>query len=407
MNGPPVAAFVADVHVGNPSWCGGAPEAGVNRRGKLVLDSLRAAVAQARGMGARHFVVLGDLFNTSRATPQHVAAVMELLGPSAQGMAVHALLGNHDQESDAPGDNALSPLRHVGVRVHETDTVVAVTNDGRIVGELWMVPYRGGPASEWLPPAVAALHAASLRASAKRRPPVTLCLHLGVSDARTPVYLRGAPDSIDVDELVRVCATAGVRTVVAGNWHERRAWNRSVQVGEQLVTVDVLQVGALSPTGFNNPGLEGYGTLAWVEEDGVLRHHVAGGPRFVVVRSEQEFSALVARVRTVKLTDAAGLPTHPATFVRWVVDGDSDALEHAAGLVRTEVELGVLLGGEAVPDPNRATQRARRAVQAARHLPTIEERFNAYVGARGLPEERGAAVLRTCIAYLRGGAHAT
>jgi DNA repair exonuclease SbcCD nuclease subunit len=244
MNGVDVC-FCADVHVGNPRAFGGPMASGVNARGRHVLDALRAAVADAVASSSDALVVLGDLFDSSRATPQLIAAVMEVLTTAAEnGVPVHLLLGNHDQESADEGDHALAPLAMVeGVTVHERPAVVSVRRDA----EVWMVPFQVGRASEWLPGVLERLSAGS--------PPearVALALHLGVIDGETLPFLRESPDAIDLRLLRALCSQYRIGHVFCGNWHDRRVW-------EGPEGAKVVQVGALAPTGFNNPGHEGYG----------------------------------------------------------------------------------------------------------------------------------------------------
>jgi hypothetical protein len=60
----------------------------------------------------------------------------------------------------------------------------------------------------------------------------------------------------------------------------------------------ILQGGALCSTGFDNPGLHGYGTLAfWDTDEHRLSWQEMPGPRFCVARSEEEEQAIVEEAR--------------------------------------------------------------------------------------------------------------
>ena len=60
----------------------------------------------------------------------------------------------------------------------------------------------------------------------------------------------------------------------------------------------IMQGGALCSTGFDNPGLHGYGTLAfWDTDEHRLSWQEMPGPRFCVARSEEEEQAIVEEAR--------------------------------------------------------------------------------------------------------------
>lgn len=403
--------FCADVHVGNPRAFGGPMVSGVNARGRHVLAALRAAVADAVACSSDALVVLGDLFDSSRATPQLVAAVMEVLTTAAEnGVPVHLLLGNHDQESTDAGDNALAPLAIMeGVTVHEEPRVVAL----RKSVELWMVPFQVGRASAWLPGVLE-----SLAAGGKAGTSIALALHLGVIDGATLPFLRESPDAIDLELLRALAARYGIGHVFCGNWHDRRVWE-----GSGVTVAKVVQVGALAPTGFNNPGFEGYGMAEHWRGDASEGRVVAEGPRFATVRSRAEWDATIRRVKG--LPEPAGPVTWddvadphappppeapgprsgalPPTFVRWVVTGGREAHAEAAALAREETELGALTGAEVLPDVHAVEEAAHTAAAAARAVPTLRQAVVEYVGALGLEPDRAEMVRLLALGYLRAG----
>lgn len=398
--------LVADVHVSNPRAFGGPMVSGVNARGRHVLAALRAAVEDAFSSDA--LVILGDLFDSSRATPQLVAAVMEVLSfATGAGVPVHLLLGNHDQESTDTGDHALAPLAIMeGVTVHEKPAVVTLRADV----ELWMVPFQVGRASEWLPGVLE-----SLAAGGKPGTSIALALHLGVIDGATLPFLRESPDAVDLGLLRELCARYGVGHVMAGNWHDRRVWEGP--------GAKVVQVGALAPTGFNNPGFDGYGMAEHWYGNASEGRRVAEGPRFVTVRSRAEWDATVRRVKGLPepsgpvtwddVADPHAPPPPeapgprsgalPPTFVRWVVTGGREAHAEAAALAREETELGALAGAEVLPDVHAVEEAAHTAAAAARAVPTLRQAVVEYVGAMGLEPDRAEAVRGLALGYLRAG----
>jgi hypothetical protein len=264
--------FVADCHLGNHRRHAGPREASLNRRCREGLTVFRRAVQRAVELHAAAFVVLGDLFDDQRPLPQLVSAVQRILDPADEaGMRVHLLVGNHDLVSSALGDHALGPLTPLAF-IHDRPTAVQVGPRGEV--ELFLVPFGlgGAPASDWLPDVVRTIAAGGGRRPDRR----VLGVHLGIRDGRTAPWLRDAPDAVDAELLSELCAEAGVGQALAGNWHFRRQWYFDAEsVPEQAVRkgarsgVGVTQLGALVPTGFDNPGLGEYGTLA-VWEDGVV-----------------------------------------------------------------------------------------------------------------------------------------
>lgn len=275
---------VADVHLGSPRRMGGPVHVGVNVRGREALDVLSRAVSRVTVTRPDAFVVCGDLFDTASPPPQLIARTQEILSvPVDAGIPTVVISGNHDQVSDAEGDNALRPLRPAGVRV--VDTWSASPGD-QIVGGVLLAPFRREPVVEWLP--------AFMSRYAGNGAEI-LCLHAGIIDASTPLFLRSSPDAVEAHVLGRLCAEYGIRAVVCGNWHKRGRWRES--------GVEIVQVGALVPTGFDNQGVFDeqqtplYGGLARVSvEVGEVRvvHESIPGPRFVTgFRTSSRWKALV------------------------------------------------------------------------------------------------------------------
>lgn len=359
-------AFVADVHVGVPRWCGGPVEVGLNRRGRMVVKLLRAAVERAHALGCAAFVVCGDLFDTSSPAPQVVAAVGRALTAAPFPCGVHLLTGNHDIVSDAPGDHALAPLSLVpGITVHEVPTWVPVAGPGHHeVAQMLLLPFRSGDSRVRLRDDVQATPALPDVPG-----PRVVALHAGISDAATPLHLKGAPDALPLQQVVALARAAGASAVFAGNWHDRRTWE--VPGDDNGQPVAVVQCGALVPTDFRNPGLEGYGTLGlWSPLFGAT-YEVLPGPRFVLVHDRAGFDRAVHAARS----------THSdcALFVRWVAHPHDFA--DAVGLMREETTLGVFAGGDVVPVADAARADVRAAVANVQKPGNLRIAVQQYVDA--------------------------
>lgn len=263
---------IADVHVGNPHTQGGVYRAGINDRGERILKVLGHACHEAKVAGCDALVILGDLFDRSDPSPQVIARTMAALAQGPPEIVV--LRGNHEQSSMLPGHTALAPLAHVpNVRVIEETTLLRY---GTV--EMLLVPYQPGPAGAWLPDAVKGVPARSMTAPLR-----VLGLHLGIVSSRTPSFLTLSEDAVSLEQARDVAASKGCDVVMAGNWHDRQLYD-----GDGAF---VVQVGALCPTGWANPGLSGaYGTLLTLRAalpyrsgDYDLAIHELPGPRFAKV----------------------------------------------------------------------------------------------------------------------------
>jgi hypothetical protein len=196
-----------------------------------------------------------------------IAAVMDCLAAGHPNTLL--LVGNHDQVSAYSGDHAMAPLKVLqNVTVVDKSETFIVDSDTPLA----VVPFKPGSAREWLPAELGKLGDLT---------GYTVCVHLGIMDGNTPVYMQNVHDAIHVDDLVSLKRKHGFRHVIAGNWHHHDFWD----LHEQRLTV--VQTGALVPTGFANPGLHGYGTVGLIRKDRFSKHIVVG-PRYVKVRSLQE-----------------------------------------------------------------------------------------------------------------------
>jgi hypothetical protein len=366
-------AFIADLHIANHQKYGGAVKAGINRRCRLILDTLDRAVTRALEEKVAYLVVLGDLFDTARPEPQIVAETQRILGR----IPTIVLLGNHDMVSDAAGDHSLGPLSPVpGLRVVEKPCVIPV---GEV--DLVLVPFYPGPASEWLPVHLKELLGEKVpRGKSRRR---VLGLHLGIAADDTPHFLKGAEDSIAMGQLVPLLKALRIEAVLAGNWHSRRHWTAQ--------GCDVMQVGCLASTGWDNEGLENYGTLAfWDAAKGISFEEIPG-PRFVKAK---------AGAGLAPYSQTPDDPNGCSIFLRQVVS-DADLLGASSSLLIEAVEKGLFTGAEVVLDDTKAVEAARTAAGAARSAATLGEALAFVVGALDATEEDKAWVTTRVRSELR------
>lgn len=342
-------AFVADLHVANHKMHGGPVVAGLNTRCRLVLKALAAACVRANELGCGALVVAGDVFDYTTPEPQVIAATSEAM--ACFDGHVYLMVGNHDQVSAAPGDHALGPLARAG-----SVTVVERPQHVRFAGvNLFLVPfYPGAAAQDYLADALAWDKEAP-------RPPgnSVLCTHLGITDEDTAFFLRDARNAMPADVLRNL----GFSAVFSGDWHSRAQWYDG----------SVMQVGALAPTGWDNPGVDGYGTLAVYDsefsgEERAVSWEVVPGPRFLVGPQDEEE---LRRLRDAGCT----------VFVRLKADADSTPM--ALAWLQDAKEKGLVHAGEARMDDAAVSEQASSAARAARSATTLEDavtRFCAEVG---------------------------
>lgn len=360
-------AFVADVHLGNHKVHGGEAVASLNVRCRLGLDVFRRAVIRAAKRRCDGFFVLGDLFDYQRPEAQLLTEVQGILGEDEHAeMKKWLLVGNHDQTSTARGDHALGPLAPFATIV---DRPTAVVVRDVAVG---LVPFVAGHVDDWIADAVrdAARVAGDLDYARQ-----ILGVHLGIADDDTPGFLSRSEDAIRVEAIRGHASTHGFSKVLAGNWHNRRLWSAEPP--------EVFQLGALVPTGFDNPGLEGYGTLA-IWEDGKLSFEEITGPRFIGTTPEL----------AAEFVEKARALGH-APFLRVT----APPLDLAA--VRAFVEsLGVV--ADVLPDATDITVAARSAATNARAANTVDDALAGFVEVMILPENVDRAdVLARSKRYLR------
>lgn len=380
-------AFVADVHVGVPRWCGGAVEVGLNTRARHVVDVLRAAVERAHALKCCALFVCGDLFDTASPSPQVVAAVGRALSNTLPD-GVHVLTGNHDMVSESPGDHALAPLALMPwIHVHDGPGWVRVGADVDGFGavNVLLLPFRSGDAKMRLRDDV---HAA-LNDTVNMTGPRVIAMHAGISDAATPPHLRGTAGAVPLQQVAALARTVGASAVFAGDWHDRRAWDVTGDDGSQ--PVQVMQVGALVPTDFRNPGLDGFGTFALWSPGYGATHEVMPGARFLTVHDRAGFDA--AR-------DKARARSDLRVFVRWVAAPHDFA--DAVAMMREETTIGLFAGGDVVPVVDAARADVRAAVANAAQPASLRAAVALYIEAMpDLDPARRVRVRDAALNYMR------
>lgn len=287
--------FVADVHLGNHRLFGGPVTVGRNARFDETRRCFEDALLAARSHGCDAFVVCGDLFDTVAPTPQQLAPVFSALANAH--MEVLLLVGNHEQVSMDSGDNALVAfgiLRNVLVldRVtscYVTSSTAASHQQQRV--PIHVVPFVSAPALERTGGDLAHYIRSHVRELPAGYHSDFLLLHAGIVDEATPSYLRSAHDAIHCDDLFTLMDDIGAKVAIAGNWHTHRVWYRG---GKRII-----QCGALVPTGFDNPGLAGYGKLVIVDSETFAYDTVdIRSPRFLTAHADditpQELDTMIA-----------------------------------------------------------------------------------------------------------------
>lgn len=248
-------------------------EDGLNERGRICLDTLDRALYRAAELGCETVYFCGDVFDSRRPEPAIVAGVQRVLRRhSMHGMSFMILPGNHDLMGvhGQAGNTAVEMLQDGAGIYHEP----ALTSEEGVEPAVFAVPFDGRkPMREVIKEALSKA-AGNLRG-------VALVTHVGVVDDDSPPWLLDSADAIYFMELFDLMDKYDTPLAVVGNYHEHRDW------GKEGWKRRITQVGALCPTGFDNPGMGGYGGLAtWDGEE--LHWESVPGPRFVKVPSGQE-----------------------------------------------------------------------------------------------------------------------
>jgi Calcineurin-like phosphoesterase len=369
--------LVADVHLSNHKRHAGDVERSLNRRCREGLEVLERAYVLAHEVGCTMVGILGDLTDTSTPGPQLVGEITRIVHESRvkRGVSTLLMVGNHDQQSNEPGDHAMAPY-------------APLVEDCTVVGEpaimalgdadLVLVPHSAAAPA----PARLAGVLGSLPKSTRRR---VLLMHVGVSDDKTPPFLRGSHDSIEVKKLLQLMGEAGVCMCVAGNWHSHGEWGDDAS--------QVVQVGALVPTGWDNPGLNGYGGLTVLEitPEGVsAKTYTLDGPRFIAPRGLDDLKRALGGERPGRL------------YVRSTVDPAD--LHEASKLVSRAHEKGHIAAGEVIVEAADRVIEARNAASAARNAATLAAALDRFVSEMPLePDVQREDVLGKCRAFLKAG----
>jgi hypothetical protein len=309
-----VLAVCADVHVGNHTILGGPSVNGLNERCRRIIAVLRKAAETAAECGAT-FVIAGDLFDTPKPSPQMVRAVMDAISVPRAARATHGwwtivLVGNHDRVTDAPGDHACAPLGALpNVRV--VDSVESID------GVLYIPPPpRGTPGIQWFRDALEKHSLTPDERTAIEAKPGVIVAHFGIHDEATATF-KVSPAALNQHEALAYMSEYNYSRMLSGDWHERRVWRGQFINRQDWGRLrpprggapDIMgihkpfenridQIGALVPTGWDNPGEE-YGFLTIVDTTDPTLGSVGGhtfkvvGPRFVDATSP--FEAAKAR----------------------------------------------------------------------------------------------------------------
>lgn len=344
-------AFCADVHTGNHKSFGGPMVSGLNERCRLVVATLEHAYKVALREECATLVINGDLFDTARPTPQVITEVQRVVKPHTSKLSTVVVEGNHDMESMAPGDHALGPLQPFA-DVIEKPTRYSISRGSQTI-ELWAVPFRPGPAAEWLPVVLAEMQAQE----AGPWVPRVLALHLGISDLDTPPWLAGAHDSISVLKVAELMQLYKLDAAFAGNWHNPKQWKFD-GVGP------IIQIGTLCPTGWDNPGLS-FGTMSVYDtETFKAKKFNVPGPRFVT-----------------SVKEAQDAPRGCKVFLRLTAD--------EAGMEAAQAQLATLKGvvGEVIKDTGETTAALRTAAGVARSSENVDEAVAAFIEQMPLGDE--------------------
>lgn len=294
-------AIVFDPHFWPHRRHGGPTVKGINRRAALCLDAGRRAVNVANAHNAQ-LIVAGDLVDSAGpVAPQFAHALRKTL---TRTQSCTLMLGNHDMTADGDHSLGIYETAEYLSRVRVCDDIEVRSAPREMWEELEDVEPDPRPALCLVP-----FHR-DIRDERVRDVPLVIA-HFGVYDDSFPAWCKKAKGAWHVDALFAFMQERNIKAICLGDWHQRRVWQKRrdtivyhtnrVDCLNALSTVDgpvVMQGGALCSTGWDNPGLHGYGTVAlWDADEHRLSWQDLPGPRFCVARSEEEERSIIAEAQ--------------------------------------------------------------------------------------------------------------
>jgi len=256
-----VTSIVFDVHAWPHRRHGGPLVKGINRRGQLCLDVLCRAVDATNSSGDA-LIVAGDLIDSAGPVqPQFAAALRGVLQKARRPVTL--LLGNHDMTAENDHSLAIYEQNDDWTNINVCSSIAwphgAMLSDCALgCDESILVPFH-----------------CDIRDERVRDVPLVVG-HFGVYDDSFSPWCKRAKGAWHVDALFAFMRERNIRCVCLGDWHSRAIWQKRDGVVMHHsadtrclseLTLDrpdsfiVMQGGALCTTGWDNPGLHGYGTV--------------------------------------------------------------------------------------------------------------------------------------------------
>jgi len=169
-----------------------------------------------------------------------------------------------------------------------------------------------------------------------------------------------------------------------GHWHNHRLWDES----------RIVQIGALCPTGWNNPGLSDYGRVLIYDDDAdAVTYVTVPGPRFIQVRVDDASSDW----KQMEEPSAKAQREGNTLFLQMAVP-----MDRVPEFMRLKDEhRGRYHVVDIVPDRAEAEVAARAAAQATQSVDLLSEAVVAYGSNMDLPEDVSRkSVIRQIRRYL-------
>jgi len=269
--------IIADIHIGNHRKFGGETSCGLNRRCRETLGVLEKAVESLEHHDRLH--IAGDLLDSARPDPRIIYATREILKKHKNIKYSRILVGNHEQSSTEDFDHSLALLDD------HNDYSPCVVSQAHTIGTA-----AAGASIAFYPFAPSTAPGDMLRGHGKHHATIAIA-HFGIEDSETAPYLRSS-GTIRFDALHDVAQECGLAAIVCGDWHAHKLW--------RFDDCEIVQVGALVPTGFNNPSTieeldpenDPYGSIIGYQERKPtgrrITREVIPGPRFVKTRSSAD-----------------------------------------------------------------------------------------------------------------------
>lgn len=339
--------FAADLHIGNHLQFAHEFMPGVNSRCAETVKAYSEFSKYAVKWDYK-LVTVGDLYDSDKPTPSIYKYVDKNTSVISRPIMIK---GNHESTSSFSEHHSLGVMPPGDV----VDSRVRVFSLTTV--DLWAIPFQTGPAKKWLPEQLK-----KLKDNVNEDKTTVMAIHLGIQDDSTPKHMQNHNDSITVGQLKKLAAEYKIDKVIAGNWHEHMEWY--VKLPKVNRHLHIVQLGALTPTGFNNPGLHNYGGMYFINTTGDCGWVELPNIRFVKVNGVKNIPKALGHYSENCYVQVTVHPTHYNESIK---------------ICQDMKESGYIKDFKIVTNKKAMESRSRKVASATKSAKNLNEAIDTYV----------------------------